>query len=250
MSSARRARRNCSRAACTRRPRPSTSAIRTSRSRAAKTVEIGLRRPRGQFRFEATAYYTRFSNFIFRNLTGETCDADVDTCTGAPFFGAGGDLNQAIYSQRDATFRGGEFQSQLDVAPLWSGTFGIENQFDVVRATFTDGTNVPRIPPVRVGGGVFWRDANWLARVNLLHAFGQNDIATAGETPTNGYNLLKAELVYTTPLRPNDFGARFLTVGIAGNNLLNDDIRNHVSFKKDEVLMPGRGVRFFATLKN
>jgi iron complex outermembrane receptor protein len=217
---------------------------------AAKTVEIGLRRPRGQFRFEATAYYTRYSNFIFRNLTGETCDTDVTTCTGAPFFGAGGDLNQAIYSQRDATFRGGEFQSQLDVAPLWNGTFGIENQFDVVRATFADGTNVPRIPPVRVGGGVFWRDANWLARVNLLHAFGQNKIATAGETPTNGYDLLKAELSYTTPLRPNDFGARTLTVGIVGNNLLNDDIRNHVSFKKDEVLMPGRGVRFFATLKN
>ncbi len=217
---------------------------------AAKTVEIGIRRPRGQFRFEATAYYTRFSGFIFRNLTGESCDATVDTCTGAPFFGAGGDLNQAIYSQRDATFRGGEFQSQLDVAPLWSGIFGIENQFDVVRATFADGTNVPRIPPVRVGGGVFWRDANWLARVNLLHAFSQNDIAPVAETTTDGYNLLKAEIVYTTPLRPNDFGARFLTVGIAGNNLLNDDIRNSVSFKKDEVLMPGRSVRFFATLKN
>ena len=217
---------------------------------AAKTVEAGIRRPRGQFRFEATAYYTRYSGFIFRNLTGETCDGAVDTCTGAPFFGAGGDLNQAIYSQRDAIFRGGEFQSQLDVAPLWNGMFGIENQFDVVRATFTDGTNVPRIPPVRVGGGVFWRDANWLARVNLLHAFGQNDIAAAGETPTDGYNLLKAELTYTTPLRPNDFGARFLTVGIAGNNLLNDDIRNSVSYRKDEVLMPGRGVRFFATVRN
>jgi iron complex outermembrane receptor protein len=217
---------------------------------AAKTVEVGIRRPRGQFRFEATAYYTRFSNFIFRNLTGETCAETVDTCSGTPFGGAGGDLNQAIYSQRDATFRGGEFQSQLDVAPLWNGVFGIENQFDVVRATFTDGTNVPRIPPVRIGGGVFWRDAYWLARVNLLHAFSQNNIATAGETTTDGYNLLKAELVYTTPLRPNDFGARFLTVGVAGNNLLNDDIRNSVSFKKDEVLMPGRGVRFFATLKN
>ena len=50
--------------------------------------------------------------------------------------------------------------------PLGMGWWGIENQFDVVRATFTDGTNVPRIPPVRVGGGLFWRDANWLARVS------------------------------------------------------------------------------------
>jgi iron complex outermembrane receptor protein len=93
-------------------------------------------------------------------------------------------------------------------------------------------------------------DAHWLARINLLHAFSQNNIATAGETPTDGYNLLKAEIVYTTPLRPNDFGARFLTVGIAGNNLLDDDIRNSVSYRKDEVLMPGRSVRFFATLRN
>jgi iron complex outermembrane receptor protein len=217
---------------------------------AARTVEIGIRRPRGQFRFEATAYYTRFSNFIFRNLTGFTCDETIDTCDDPINGGAGGELNQAIYSQRDATFRGGVFQSQLDIAPLGTGIFGIENQFDVVRATFSDGTNVPRIPPVRVGGGVYWRDANWLARVNLLHAFSQNDIAATGETPTDGYNLLKAELVYTTPLSPNDFGARFLTVGISGNNLLNEDIRNSVSFKKDEVLMPGRGVRFFATFKN
>jgi len=78
-----------------------------------------------------------------------------------------GAVKQAVYSQRDAVFRGGEFQSQWDVLPLWSGVFGIENQFDVVRATFSDGTNVPRIPPVRIGGGFFWRDANWLARINL-----------------------------------------------------------------------------------
>jgi iron complex outermembrane receptor protein len=214
----------------------------------AATVEAGLRRPRGTFRFEATAFYTKFNGFIFRNLTGETCEETVDTCTGAPFFGAGGDLNQAVYAQRNATFRGGEFQSQLDVMPLWGGIFGVEGQFDVVRATFADGSNVPRIPPVRLGGGVFWRDANWLARVNLLHAFPQTKVADT-ETTTAGYNLLKAELSYTKRLRPSDYGVRSVTVGVVGNNLLDDDIRNSVSYKKDEVLMPGRGVRFFATLK-
>ena len=43
--------------------------------------------------------------------------------------------------------------------------------------------------------------------------------------------------------------AKEITVGIVGSNLLNDDIRNHVSYTKDEVLMPGRGVRAFANLK-
>ncbi|MBT1509707.1 TonB-dependent receptor [Bradyrhizobium sp. SRL28] len=213
----------------------------------AKTIEIGLRKATGPFRFEATAYYTKFNGFIYRRLTGNTCE-DV-ACVSPADPAAPLELNQAIYSQRDATFRGGEFQSQLDIGPLNGGIWGIENQFDVVRATFSDGTNVPRIPPVRVGGGLFWRDSNWLTRINLLHAFAQNDIAPIGETPTAGYNLLKAEVSYRTKLDPTWFGAREMTVGLVGNNLLNENIRNSVSYTKDQVLMPGIGVRAFANLK-
>jgi iron complex outermembrane receptor protein len=209
----------------------------------ANSIEAGIRRATGPFRFELTGYYTRFNGFIFRRLTGNTCSGD------ACILGPGEELKQAVYSQRDATFRGVEFQSQYEVAPLWTGVWGIENQFDVVRATFTDGTNVPRIPPVRVGGGLFYRDSNWLARVNLLHAFPQKDIAIIGETPTPGYNLLKAEISYTTKLQRNDFGVREITVGVLGDNLLNDDIRNSVSYNKDEVLLPGIGVRAFTTMK-
>ena len=163
-----------------------------------------MRRATGPFRFEATAYYTRFNGFIFRQLTGVLCDETFDTC-GNP----DGELNQAVYSQRDAIFRGGEFQSQLDISPLWTGIWGVENQFDVVRATFTDGTNVPRIPPVRLGGGVFWRDANWLVRVNLLHAFAHTDVEvtpTFTETPTAGYNNLRAEISYRWRLKPATWG--------------------------------------------
>ncbi|WP_027568558.1 TonB-dependent receptor [Bradyrhizobium sp. URHA0013] len=210
----------------------------------AKSVEIGLRKATGPFRFEATVYYTHFNNFIYRRLTGVMCDDDFASC-GAP----GAEVNQAVYSQRDANFRGGEFQSQLDVGAFQGGIWGLENQFDVVRATFTDGTNVPRIPPVRLGGGVFWRDDNWLMRVNLLHAFAQNNVAVIAETPTSGYNLLKAEVSYKTKLNPNAFGAREMLLGLVGNNLLNENIRNSVSYTKDEVLMPGIGVRAFANFK-
>ena len=118
----------------------------------------------------------------------------------------------------------------------------------MVRATFTDGTNVPRIPPQRLGGGVWYRDASWFLRVGLLHAFAQNDFS-AEETRTDGYNLLKAEVSHTRQLSPTDFGPREVTLGLVGNNLLNADIRNSVSFKKDEVLMPGIGVRAFASVK-
>jgi iron complex outermembrane receptor protein len=213
----------------------------------AKSVEVGVRRAAGPIRFEATAYYTRFDGFIFRRLTGNTCDG---TACVAPDDPAGPlELRQAVYSQRDAIFRGGEFQSQWDLVAVGRGWFGIDDQFDVVRATFTDGTNVPRIPPVRVGGGLYYRDSNWFVRVNLLHAFAQNNIALVGETPTAGYNDLRAQITYTTILTPRDFGPREVTVGLVGTNLLNQDIRNSVSYTKDEVLMPGAGVRAFATIK-
>jgi len=215
------------------------------RIEAATSIEAGLRRAVGPLRFEATVYYTHFNGFIYRRLTGNTCDGDTNVC------GPGaGDLNEALYSQANATFRGGEFQSQYDLLPLWHGTFGVEDQFDVVRATFDDGGNVPRIPPVRLGGGVFWRDSAWLVRVNLLHAFAHNDIAIAGETPTPGYDDLRAEISYRWKTdRPAADQLSEVTVGLSGTNLLNADIRNSVSYSKDEVLLPGASVRAFAVLK-
>jgi len=210
----------------------------------AESVEVGLRRAKGPLRFEATAYYTKFSGFIFRRLTGAMCDTTFESC-GDP----AAELKQAVYSQRDATFRGGEFQAQYDVAKVLNGVWGIEGQFDIVRATFADGTNVPRITPMRLGGGMFYRDDNWLARVSLTHAFAQNDIG-AFETPTDGYDLLKAEVSYSQKIKNALPGQpREYTIGVVGNNLLNEDIRNHVSYTKDEVLMPGASVRAFASVK-
>jgi iron complex outermembrane receptor protein len=44
-------------------------------------------------------------------------------------------------------------------------------------------------------------------------------------------------------------GIQQFTVGLVGNNLLNEDVRNHVSYTKDFVLMPGASVRAFASVK-
>jgi iron complex outermembrane receptor protein len=213
----------------------------------AKSVEVGLRRAKGPIRFEATAYSTKFDGFIFRRLTGNTCADGMCVAPGDP---AGPlELNQAFYSQRDATFRGGELQVQWDTLPMWGGFWGVDGQYDMVRGTFTDGTNVPRIPPQRLGGGVYFRNTEWLGRVSLLHAYPQRDIALIGETITGGYDLLKVEISHTRTLKNDPTGIKKVTVGVVGNNLLNDDIRNHVSYTKDVVLMPGAGVRAFASLK-
>ena len=209
----------------------------------AQTIEVGLRRAQGPFRLDATAYYTHFSGFIYKRLTGLTCDDDFASCG----TGGGTELRQLVFAQQDATFYGAELRGQYDIGEFAGGTFGIEGQYDFVRARFADGSNVPRIPPHRLGGGLYWRDANWFARVTLLHAFGQNETAPE-ETRTPGYNLLNAELSYRMAMRPGS-GAKDVTFGLVGTNLLDANIRNAVSFKKDEVLMPGRSVRFFTTVR-
>lgn len=208
---------------------------------AARSFEIGLRRPAGQWRFDATAFYTSFKNYIFKQDTGLTCDDEFDSCG----TGGGTELTQVLYVQRDATFKGVEISTQLDIAPLGDGTFGVDGQYDFVDARFSDGTFVPRIPPHRLGGGIYWTSAAWFARIGLLHAFAQNDLAL-NATPTAGYDLLKAEISYTLRLPPGS-GLTEARFGIVGANLLDDEVRNHASFRKDEVLLPGRSVKLFAT---
>ena len=208
----------------------------------ARTIEAGIRRGVGPFRFDATGYVTRYTGFIYKRETGIGCGDAFATC------GSEDELRQIVYSQANASFYGAEVAAQLDVLPIGNGFIGLDAQYDFVRATFDDGTNVPRIPPHRVGGGVFLRADGWFARVNLLHAFAQTDVAPF-ETTTPGWNDLRAEISYTKAVDPLIYGASEVTFGLQGRNLLDDDIRNSASFKKDEILLPGRNFRLFLTAR-
>ena len=117
-----------------------------------------------------------------------------------------------------------------------------------MRATFTDGSNVPRIPPMRLGGGAYWRNDSWFARVGLLHAFAQNDISQF-DTTTAGYDLLKVQVENRQFWKDSPWGAVEVATGLVGDNLLNANIRNSVQFHKDEILQPGRGFKLFLNVK-
>lgn len=208
----------------------------------ATSFEVGLSRSAGAFRFDASAYYTLFSGFIYKQLTGYTCDEEFATC-GLP----DGEFDQIVYNQRDATFYGVEVKAQLDLGTLGGGTYGVEGQYDFVHATFSDGSYVPRMPPHRLGGGLYWGADAWSARVSLLHAFAQNDVADY-ETTTAGYNLLNAEVSYTQPLGTYGANPVVLTVGLTGANLLDEEVYNSASFKND-VPLAGRNIRGFASVK-
>ena len=212
----------------------------------ASTVEIGLKKATGAFRFDASTYYTHYRGFIYRHLTGVECGTFLDECGNPP---PDETFDQVLFQQRDATFYGAELAAQYDVAPIWNGIWGVDAQYDFVRAQFADGENVPRIPPHRLGGGVYYHDANWLARVGALHAFEQDEFGL-NEIATPGYTLISAELSYTTLIEAPDGTASQLTVGIKGENLADDEVLNHASFKRrEEVLQPGASVRAFGIVK-
>ena len=118
-----------------------------------------------------------------------------------------------------------------------------------MRAKFANGENVPRIPPHRLGGGIYYHDAHWLARAGLLHAFDQDEFGI-NEIATPGYTLVSAELSYTTLLSGSDGTASLVTIGVHGENLADDEVLNHASFKRaEDVLLPGANVRLFGTVK-
>lgn len=206
-----------------------------------KSIELGFNKAVGRWRFDTSAYYTKFDGYIFRDLTGRKCGDTIDTC------GVSGDLDEVIFNQRDATFYGVELATEYDVAHIWRGIWGVSGQYDFVHAEFSDGEYVPRMPPHRIGGGLYYRDDAWQAKFTSLYAFNQNEIAPH-ETSTAGYTLVNAEVSYTMALNSDGAIAPKLTIGLKGENLLNDDIRNSASFKKDEVLQPGANVRLFGTL--
>jgi hypothetical protein len=120
-------------------------------------------RAEGAFGFDTSAYYTKFDGFIFKQRTGETCDDTLASCTPG---GAGTELDQILFQQRNAIFYDAEVAAQLDVGRLHRGVWGIDGQYDFVRAWFDDALdgNAPLIPPHRLGFGLYYRDANLFAR--------------------------------------------------------------------------------------
>nr|MCU0733595.1 TonB-dependent receptor [Hyphomonas sp.] len=228
------------------------------------TIEAGLAKATGPFRFDATAFHTSYRGFIYRQLTGAECEGAAhgghyhcEEHEGGDDHGHeagaegehGHSYDLVFFRQRDARFYGVELAAQYDVAPIWNGVWGIDGRYDFVHARFEGGENVPRIPPHRLGGGLYYRDANWFARTGVLQAFDQDRIGL-NEIETPGYTLVSAELSYTSVTEGLGGVPQEFTVGLRGENLADDEVLNHASFqRRQDVLLPGANVRLFGSLK-
>lgn len=155
------------------------------------------------------AYATRFQNFIGLLNSGAT-----DPGTG---------LAIANFTAVPALFKGLELEGKFALNDEWT----LKMRGDYVHAKDTRNNEyLPRISPLRLGGGLDYRLGNWNARMDVLHAFKQNNVAE-NELKTDGYTNLSAMLAYKLPVKYH------VELFAKANNLLNDEIREHASFLKD-----------------
>ncbi len=202
----------------------------------ANSLEGTLHWRREGTHLEVALWGARHTDFIHGAFTGRTCD-DAGVC--AP--GDAGELRELVYAADDATFRGAEAQWEQRLLQVGAGTLSFRFSGDIVRARFTDGGYVPRIPPWRASTGIDWTSARWQTAVDLHHA-GRQDRPGEGDTPTAGYTSLDASATWRAPL------ARDVSLTLLGRNLTDSRQRNAASFTKDELLLPGRDLRLLVRM--
>lgn len=203
----------------------------------ANSLEETLRIRSGGFRFDGSIYSSWFDNYVYGDLTGWTCDEEGD-CVGDD----SRDFKELFYRQQGAHFRGIEGQASYELVNRAAGTLEASLLADYTRATLSDGSNVPRIPPYRVGGGLDWESDAFDAGVSLTYS-GRQDKVGAFDTPTDGYTQLGAQVSWR-PFKEH----RGIEFSIVGQNLTDSVQRNAAALNKDEVVMPGRNVRFVVKL--
>jgi len=96
---------------------------------------------------------------------------------------------------------------------------------------------VPRIPPLRVLGGVEAQGDRTSARVELEHVFRQTRIA-AFETETAPYTMVNASFSFR-PFAGNEK----TSIMIAANNIFDVNARRAASVLKDFAPLAGRDIR-------
>ncbi|MET4896903.1 TonB-dependent receptor [Sphingomonadaceae bacterium jetA1] len=202
----------------------------------ANSLEGTMRVRSGGFRFDGSIYSSWFTNYIYGDLTGRTCD-DAGICS----VGGTGDLRELNYRQQGAHFRGVEGEASYDLVHTPSGVYRFNVLADYTRATLDNGGNVPRIPPYRLGAGLNWMGDRMDAGFNLIYA-GKQDKYGAFDTPTPSYVSLDGKLAMRPfASHPN------MELALVGQNLTNDVQRLATALNKDQVVMPGR--RLMVTLR-
>jgi len=195
----------------------------------ANNIDLTFNTAASGFDIDLSLFKNSISDFIYLN---DTDQEDVNS-----------ELTIANYLQQDATFEGYELQISRSIN-VANGSLVASLGRDYVDAQFDQGGYIPRTVPTRnlVSLNYSGNDGlNWL--VSLKDIQGQSKVA-ANEEATDGYQWLDVKLSKGFKLSNTEV----LNVSVFAKNLMNKVARNHSSFVKEEVPLPGKNIGIKAKL--
>lgn len=184
-------------------------------------VEAFVRGRLGPATISVAAFKNWFDDYIYLSETGLEED----------------DLPVFQYLQADATYWGveGEIEFPLvDTGPL-RVTADLRGEY--VQAELSDGTPLPRIPPLSLLGALEADFEAFNVRGEVEWFDGQDQTAPF-ESATDGFTLVNASVAWR-PIRGNNN----VTLLVKADNLFDVDARRHASFTKEFVPLAGRNIQ-------
>jgi len=198
-------------------------------------VDGQIRWKSGQDSLTFGAYFNRFSNFIGLLSTNDEKEVHHEH-----------DNDEHYITYKKSRFTGirAEFKGvELEGKTMLTDYLQFNLRADYVDAKDkTNGGYVPRISPLKLGAGLKYEFDSFGARLDVLHAFRQDRVATnynyvgTKELITDSYTNVSMMATYKLPTQYN------LEAFTRANNLLDEEIREHASFLKDIAPMGSRSL--------
>jgi iron complex outermembrane receptor protein len=175
---------------------------------------------------KATFFANWFDDYIYEAETGEEED-------GLPVF---------RYFQHDARYYGFEAEASARLFERGSFEFLVDGVADYVRARVKEAGPAPRIPPLRLLGGIEAQSDAISGRAEIEWIAEQDRVADF-ETPTNGFTMVNASIAWRPWGRERE-----TTLMLSANNIFDVVARRHASFTKEFVPLAGRDIRLSAKI--
>ena len=206
----------------------------------ANSLDWSLHKEDGRWQWSLNLFANYMEDFIFTRGVDNNADGLADNLSedGLPVAPGDGFL-LLEFDQSDAVFYGAEVE--LGYGLLRNSSWGeldVRLFSDYVRGRLTDGDNLPRITPLRFGGGLDYRRQQWSADFNLRRTAAQG-VSAPLETSTSGYTVLDLGVHYVIKSEHVEY-----IVSARGNNLLDEQVRYHTSLLKEVAPQPGRSAMF------
>jgi iron complex outermembrane recepter protein len=195
----------------------------------AYNLDLGYRFKSTWMRAELDLFHNWASNYIAQQRSGLSVDEDGNPCVVAC-------VPLLLATQNDAIFKGYEAKLIFPMMENNHGFLDLTLFSDYTRGEFDNGSDVPRMPPLRYGLQLDYGTDALTSYLRFTRAERQTNPGDF-ETPTDSYFLLNIGAQY----KLKTYKDTELMVFAKGNNLLDENIRNSTSYLRDFAPEAGRG---------